>query len=111
MSAATGRAAPQTRRWLTTIVRPVGTLDRCGVDRVSLALAILATCSDMVVVDLSDVRVASPGRLAAALLEPAAALDRAGRCLLLRGVPPQLRAELDRAAVPAIALAEAPEPA
>jgi hypothetical protein len=102
---------PETRRWLTTIVRPAGTLDRSGVDQVGLAIRILAACSDMIVVDLSAARVAAPRVLAIALLQPAAELERAGRCLLLRGVPPQLRVELDRAAVPAITVADVPEPA
>jgi hypothetical protein len=111
MSGKPGQPVPQTRRWLTTIVRPVGTLDRSGVDQVRMAISVLATCSDMVVVDLSAARVAAPRGLAVTLLEPAMELDRAGRCLLLRGVPPQLRAELDRAAVPAITLADVPESA
>jgi len=111
MSGKPVQPVPQTRRWLTTIVRPVGTLDRSGVDQVRVAISVLATCSDMVVVDLSAARVAAPRGLAVTLLEPAMELDRSGRCLLLRGVPPQLRAELDRAAVPAITLADVPESA
>jgi hypothetical protein len=38
-------------------------------------------------------------------------MDRAGRCLLLRGVPRQLQAELDRLAAPAIAIADDSGPA
>jgi hypothetical protein len=108
MSVEPGQAVPQTRRWLTTIVRPVGTLNRSGADQVGAAISILAACSDMVIVDLSAARVATARGLAVALLESAVELDRAGRCLLLRDVPPQLRAELDRAAVPAIMVADVP---
>ena len=109
MSGKPGQALPQTRRWLTTIVRPAGTLDRSGVDQVGAAIRVLAACSDMVIVDLSAARVAAPRGFAVTLLEPAVVLDRTGRCLLLRSVPPQLRAELDRAAVPAITVADVPE--
>jgi hypothetical protein len=87
-------------------------LNRSGLDQVTRALAVLTACSDMIVIDLTAATVTSPHALAQALAAPATELDQAGRCLLLRGVPPQLRAELDRAAVPAIALAdEAPPPA
>ena len=103
--------APETRRWLTTVLRPVGPLDQSGLDRVSLALAILAACSDMVVIDLTAATVTSPQALARILAAPSVELDRAGRCLLLRGVPARVRAELDRAALPVIALAEDALPA
>lgn len=102
---------PETRRWLTTVLRPVGLLDRSGLDRIALALAILAACSDMVVIDLTAATVTSPQALARTLEAPSIQLDQAGRCLLLRGVPAQVRAELDRAAVPVIALAEDALPA
>jgi hypothetical protein len=81
-------------------------LNRPGMDQVARALTILAACSDMVVIDLTAATVTSPHALARTLAGPAAELDHAGRCLLLRGVPPQVRAELDRAAVPAITLAD-----
>lgn len=97
---------PETRRWLTTVLRPAGMLDRPGLDRVALALSVLAACSDMVVVDLTAATVVSPGALARTLMAPAEELDRAGRCLLLRGVPRQLRADLDRAIAPAITLSD-----
>jgi hypothetical protein len=102
----TERAVPETRRWLTTVLRPAGLLDRPGLDRVALVLGILAACSDMVVIDLTAATVTSPDGLARTLAAPAAELDQAGRCLLVRGVPPQVRAELDRAAVPVVALAD-----
>jgi hypothetical protein len=104
-------ALPETRRWLTTVLRPAGLLDQPGLDQVGLALAILAACSDMVVVDLTAATVVSPRDLARTLLAPAEELDRAGRCLLLRGVPRQLRAELDGVIAPAITLAEDAGPA
>jgi anti-anti-sigma regulatory factor len=97
---------PETRRWLTTVLRPAGMLNRPGMDQVARALTILAACSDMVVIDLTAATVTSPHALAQTLAAPAAELDQAGRCLLLRGVPPQVRAELDRAAIPAIALVD-----
>jgi hypothetical protein len=108
---ADNRVVPETRRWLTTVLRPVGLLDRSGLDRMELALGILATCSDMIIIDLTAATVASPRALARTLMAPSVKLDQAGRCLLLRGVPPQVRAELDRAAAPAIALAEDALPA
>ncbi len=97
---------PETRRWLTTVLRPAGLLNRSGLDQVAQALTVLADCSDMVVIDLTAAIVTSSHALAQTLAAPATQLDRAGRCLLLRGVPPQVRAELDRAAVPAITLAD-----
>ena len=103
---AADRVVPETRRWLTAVLRPAGLLDRPGLDRVGLALAILATCSDMVVIDLTAATVTSSRDLAQILVAPAVELDQAGRCLLLRGVPARVRAELDSAAVPAITLAD-----
>jgi hypothetical protein len=97
---------PETRHWLTTVLRPVGLLDRSGLERLGLALGILVACSDMVVIDLTAATVTSPQALARTLMAPSVKLDQAGRCLLLRGVPPQVRAELDRAAAPVVALAE-----
>jgi hypothetical protein len=108
---AADRVVPETRRWLTAVLRPAGLLDRSGLDRVGLALAILATCSDMVVIDLTAATVTSSRDLAQILVAPAVELDQAGRCLLLRGVPARVRAELDSAAVPAITLADDALPA
>jgi len=103
--------ATETRRWLTTVLRPVGLLDRAGLDQMGRALGILAACSDMVVIDLTAATVTSPQALARTLIAPSVSLDKAGRCLLLRGVPPQVRVELDRAAAPVVALAEDALPA
>jgi hypothetical protein len=105
------RPVPETRRWLTTVLRPAGLLDRPGLERVALVLGILAACSDMVVIDLTAATVTSPRGLARTLAAPAAELDQAGRCLLVRGVPAQVRWELDRAAIPVIALADDAQPA
>jgi hypothetical protein len=102
---------PETKRWMTTVLRPVGRLDRSELDRVGLALGILAACSDMVVIDLTAAAVISPRALARTLSAPSVKLDQAGRCLLLRGVPAHVRAELGRAAVPVIVLAEDARPA
>jgi hypothetical protein len=104
-------AVPETRRWLTTVLRPAGLLDGPGLDEVARALGILAACCDMVIVDLSAATVTSPNALALTLMPPAVELDHAGRCLLLRSVPPQVRAELDRAAAPVITLADDARPA
>jgi hypothetical protein len=103
--------ASETRRWLTTVLRPVGLLDRSGLDRMELALGILTACSDMVVIDLTAATIDSPQALARALMAPSVKLDKAGRCLLLRGVPQQVRAELERASAPVITLAEDALPA
>jgi hypothetical protein len=97
---------PETKRWMTTVLRPVGPLEESGLERVGMALSILAACSDMVVIDLTAATVTSPKALARTLAGPSARLDKEGRCLLLRGVPSQVRAELDRAAVPVITLAD-----
>jgi hypothetical protein len=99
-------AVPKTRRWLTAVVRPAGSLDERGLDQVRLALAILASCGDMVVVDLAAATVCSPGALARVLLGPARDLDQAGRRLLLRGAPRQLLSELARVGSPAVILAD-----
>jgi hypothetical protein len=103
-------AVPESRRWLTTVLRPAGLLDGPGLDHVALMLGILAACSDMVVIDLSAATILSPQGLIEAVAAPAAQLDRAGRCLLLRGVPSQVRAELDSAAVPVVTLADDAQP-
>lgn len=91
--------------WLTTVLRPAGTLDRPALNRLSQALARLAASSDMVVVDLTAAQVAAPRALARSLQAPALELQQPGRCLLLVGVPPALAAELDRAAVRVATLA------
>lgn len=97
----TGSADLQAGGWLTTVLRPAGTLDRPALHRLSQALDRLAASSDMVVVDLTATQVAAPRALASSLQAPALELQQAGRCLLLVGVPPDLAAELDRAAVQA----------
>jgi hypothetical protein len=91
--------------WLTTVLRPAGTLDRPALNRLSQALDRLAASSDMVVVDLTATQVAAPRVLARSLRAPALELQQPGRCLLLVGVPPDLAAELDRAAVRVATLA------
>jgi hypothetical protein len=94
--------------WLTTVLRPAGTLNRPALDRLSRALTTLAASSDMVIVDLTAAHVAAPGALARTLHAPAVELQQPGRCLLLIGAPPDLLAELDRAAVRVAVLDDAP---
>lgn len=91
--------------WLTTILRPAGSLDGTAVRQLGAALGHLAAASDMIVVDLAAVGVRDPRALARALREPAGEMQRAGRCLLVIGAAPGLTAEFDRAAVPVVALA------
>jgi hypothetical protein len=93
--------------WLTSVLRPAGTLDAAATGRLTVALTTLASSSDMVVLDLTATRVSSPERLAVALRAPAQQLASPARCLLLLGAGPDVVAELNRADVPAV-LAEAP---
>ena len=91
--------------WLTTLLRPAGSLDPAAVRRLGTALGCLAVASDMAVLDLSAVTVPDPRTLARALREPAAAFDRAGRCLLVVGASAALTAEFNRAAVAVVTIA------
>lgn len=104
-----GMTARETAReqkgWLTATVRPAGMLDRPALHRISESLALLATCSDLVIIDLTAADVGDPRAFARELRGPALAFERAGRCLLIAGAGPRLTAELDRTAVPVITLA------
>jgi anti-anti-sigma regulatory factor len=91
--------------WLTTVVRPAGPLDHAALARLSAALGVLEPSSDMVVVDLMAADVSDARELARHLLAPARRFDQAGRCLLLVGASPRVRAELVRAAIPVVTLA------
>jgi hypothetical protein len=97
--------------WLTTILRPAGSLDRSALHRLSESLGHLAACSNMVIIDLTAADVVNPRTFARDLLSPALAFEQAGRCLLLVGASPKLTAELDRAAVPIVTLAAEAMPA
>ena len=88
--------------WLTSVLRPAGTLDTAAAWRLTRALTTLAPSSDMIVVDLTATRVPAPTQLAAALRAPARQLTGPGRCLLLVGAAPDLVAALHRAQVPAV---------
>ncbi|HZD71284.1 MAG TPA: hypothetical protein VFA45_20990 [Actinomycetes bacterium] len=99
MTLAVGRGA---HTWLTSVLRPAGTLDASAAGRLTEVLTTIAASSDMVVVDLTATRVPAPRRLATALRAPAQQLAGPGRCLLLVGAGADLVAELDRAAVPAV---------
>jgi len=96
---------PAADGWLTTVLRPAGTLDHPALSRVIQTLDRLAANSDMVILDLTAVHVAVPRALARNLQTPALQLDQPGRCLLLVGAPPDLIAELDRAAISVATLA------
>ncbi len=93
--------------WLTTVLRPAGSLDTSGVGRLAEALTALTASSDMVIVDLSAATVPEPSRLAAALRGPARQLAGPGRCLLLVGVAPEVLRALGRAGVQAATVAAA----
>ena len=99
-----GDADPEASGWLTTVLRPAGTLDWLARRRLSQAVSHLASSCDMVVIDLTATNVAAPRALARNLRAPALELARAGR-LLLVGAPPGLVAELDRSAVSVATLA------
>jgi hypothetical protein len=103
-AAAHPAAARGEQAWLTTILRPAGSLDRAAARRLGAALGHLAAASDMIIVDLAAA-VRDPRALARALREPAVEIQRAGRCLLVVGAAPWLTAELDRAEVPVVTLA------
>lgn len=98
-------AAREQAGWLTTILRPAGSLDRLALHRLSESLGHLATCSSMVIIDLTAADVVNPRTFARELRPPALAFEQAGQCLLLVGASPRLTAELDRAAVPVVTLA------
>lgn len=105
LAVGSGTAAPEGESaWLTTTLRPAGSLDGAAVRRLGAALGQLAVASDMVIVDLAAVGVRDPRALARTLREPAAEFERAGRCLLVVGASPALTAELDRAQVPVATL-------
>jgi anti-anti-sigma regulatory factor len=91
--------------WFTATVRPAGPLDHAALARLSETLGALEPNSDMVVVDLTAADVRDPRGLARHLLAPARRFDQAGRCMLVVGASPRLKAELGRAAVPVVTLA------
>lgn len=99
-----GDVDPGAENWLSTVLRPVGTMDEAALRRLSETLGRLAATSDAVIVDLAATQVTAPRALARRLRPPARAAQRAGRCLLLIGAPPDLVAELDRAGVPVATL-------
>lgn len=100
-----GTGATEQEGWLTTVVRPAGPLDHAALARLSTALGVLEPSSDMVVVDLTAADVRDPRDLARHLIAPARRFDQAGRCLLLVGASPRVRAELGRTPVPVVTLA------
>jgi hypothetical protein len=100
-----GVTAREQDGWLTTILRPAGSLDERALHRLSESIAHLATCSNMVIIDLTAADVGNPRAFARDLLAPARAFEQAARCLLLLGASPKLTTELDRAAVPVSTLA------
>jgi hypothetical protein len=100
-----GVTAREQDGWLTTILRPAGSLDERALHRLSESIGHLTTCSNMVIIDLTAADVGNPRAFARDLLAPASAFEGAGRCLLLLGASPKLTAELDRAAVPVSTLA------
>jgi len=105
MSGARAAGAAGQDGWFTTTVRPAGPLDHAALARLSETLGALEPSSDMVVVDLTAADVRDPRGLARHLLAPARRFDQAGRCMLLVGASPGLKAELNRAAVPVVTLA------
>jgi hypothetical protein len=100
-----GSTAREQEGWLTTTLRPAGTLDRPTVGRLCQSLGHLAACSNLVIIDLTAAEVVNPRVFARELLPPAVAFEKAGQCLLLTGASARLTAELARAAVPVITLA------
>ena len=100
-----GARAAEQEGWFTTTVRPAGPLDHAALARLSETLGALEPSSDMVVVDLTAADVRDPRGLARHLLAPARRFDQAGRCMLVVGASPGLKAELGRAAVPVVTLA------
>jgi hypothetical protein len=100
-----GVTAREQAGWLTTILRPAGSLDQSALHRLSESLGHLAACSNMVIIDLTAAAVGNPRTFARELLAPALAFEQAGQCLLLVGASARLTAELDRAAVPVATLA------
>ena len=99
-----GASASGPDGWFTTTVRPAGPLDHAALARLSETLGALEPSSDMVVVDLTAADVRDPYGLARHLLGPARRFEQAGRCLLLVGASPGLKAELNRTAVPVVTL-------
>lgn len=99
-----GDVDPGAEHWLTTLLRPVGPLDKPALRRLTETLGRLAATSDAIIVDLTATQVPAPRAVATGLHPPARAAQRAGRCLLLVGASPGLVAELERAGVPVATL-------
>jgi hypothetical protein len=97
--------------WLTTVLRPAGTLDQAALDRLSAALGHVAASTDMVIIDLTAAEVTAPRALTRTMRAPARELQQAGGCLLVVGAPAGLMAELGRTTVPAFASGSLPLPA
>jgi hypothetical protein len=93
---------PQSKGWLTAVLRPAGTLDDTAFGRL---LAELSATADMVVVDLDATRILDLAAFLDALRPAAARLARPGRCLLLVNAPGALEHALLVADVPAATLA------
>lgn len=106
-----GPAGLGRQAWLTTILRPAGSLDQAAMRRLGAALGRLAADIDMVVVDLTAADVRDPRGFARVLRDPAAEFERDGVCLLVVGVSPMLTAELNRATIPVVALGDDAIPA
>jgi hypothetical protein len=98
-------ADPGQTGWLTTVLRPAGTLDQPALNRLSAALGHVAASTDMVIVDLTAADVTAPRALAQRMRAPARQLQQADGFLLVVGAPPGLMAELGRATVPVTAFA------
>jgi hypothetical protein len=92
--------------WLTTILRPAGTLDDEALRRLRDALGPLSASSDMVIIDLTAAEIGSPRAVAMSIRTPALDFERAGRCLLVVGASPDLTGEFDRAAIPVVTLGD-----
>ena len=94
--------------WLTTVLRVAGTLDQPALDQLRPVLRLLALSCVIVILDLSAATVASPPAVARGLLPPAAQQQAPSCPVKLRGASPELIAELSRAHVPAVTLADDP---
>src|SRR5450756_2636849 len=72
-----GVTAREQDGWLTTILRPAGSLDQSALHRLSESIGHLAACSNMVVIDLAAADVGNPRAFARQLLAPALVFERA----------------------------------
>jgi hypothetical protein len=104
-AAPSATASSQVAGWLTTVLRPAGTLDGVSAAAFGRLLTDLSATADMVVVDLDAAHIPNLAAFVNALWPAATRLAGPGKCLLLVNAPPALEHAVSLAGIPAAALA------